>query len=303
MDTDRAAGKAPRKDHGVGIFIASTGVVALSFDAVLIRLAGISAGDAAFWRGCFIALALVAYLALRNQLSEFQTLGKYRSIALLCCLVYGFNTSVFVFAVNYTSVANTVLILCSTPFFAAVLSWVMLHEQLDKMTWFMIAVAVTGVFIVFLGANSATSLLGNCLALILALSTGFLLTYLRRYPRLPRISAIAVGALLSGLFMWPFMGGSGEYGTGFFWLVLSSILLKPLASVCMLSATRYIPSPEVSVFLLLETLLAPIWAWLFLDESITYTTVVGGAAILSTVAVHGWWEVRKEKALASHLGS
>lgn len=293
-----AANTAPRTDHSVGISIASIGVVALSFDAVLIRLAEVNVSTAAFWRACFIALALVVYLALRKRLSEFSVLGRYRWVAVLCCFIYGFNTSAFVFAVTYTGVSNTVVILCSTPFFSALFSWLMLGERLDRTTWFTIFVAVAGVFVVFFGASSSVSFLGNFLALTLAVSSGFLLTYLRRHPGLPRISAIASGALLSGLFMWPFMLAPDGYGAGFLWLILSGVFLKPLASVCMLTATRYIPSPEVSIFLLLETLLAPVWAWLLIDEAVTDATLAGGTVILFTVAAHSWWEIRKEKAVA-----
>lgn len=286
---------APRVNHRAGISVALIGVTALSFDAVLIRLAEASAQDAAFWRGCFIALALAGYLLFSRNLNQFVELVHHKSSAFIACFIYGFNSALFVFAVSYTTIANTVIILCCTPFFAAFFSWLLLREKVDKMTWLTIGVAVLGVVVVFLGANSFTSLLGSSFALLLAMATGFLLTFLRRYPSLPRIPAVSLGALLAALTIVPWAAPFTLTTTSLTWLAITGGILKPIASVCMLTATRFIPSPEVSIFLLLETLLAPIWAWLLLDESVSALTLAGGSMVLLMVAVHCWWEIRKEK--------
>lgn len=285
----------PRVNHKTGISFSCLGVIALSFDAVLIRLAEVSAPNAAFWRGGFIALALAVYLLSSKNLHQFAKLKKYGWAAFFVCCVYGFNAALFVFAVSYTTVANTVIILCSTPFFAALFSWLLLREKVDKMTWLTISVAVVGIVIVFMGANSSASLLGSSLALVLAFATGFLLSYLRRYPDLPRMPAVSVGALLSALILLPMATPSSLTPSSLTWLIVTGLFLKPVASVCMLIATRYIPSPEVSIFLLLETLMAPVWAWLLLGESVTAMTLAGGTTVLIMVAVHCWWEIKKEK--------
>ncbi|TNF49572.1 MAG: EamA/RhaT family transporter, partial [Deltaproteobacteria bacterium] len=49
---------------------------------------------------------------------------------------------------------------------------------------------------------------------------------------------------------------------------------------------RFLPAPEVSLILLTETILGPIWVWLALNEVPQATTLVAGALIISTLAVH-----------------
>lgn len=284
----------PRVNHKTGISIAALGVLALSFDAVLIRLAETSAINAAAWRSVFIAASLICYLGIVGKVADFKKLKQFGWVALFACGIYGLNAALFVFAVSYTTVANTVVILCSTPFFAAIFSWLLLREAVDKMTWFTIAVAVGGVVMVFLGAGSSSSLLGSALALILSLTTGFLLAFLRRHASFPRIPAVCVGAFLSAVILLPFASPTSVDLTSLGWLALTGCLLKPLASVCMLTATRYIPAPEVSIFLLLESLLAPIWAWFLLGERIADNTIIGGAVVLLMVAVHSLWELKHE---------
>lgn len=290
------ASPKPRVNHKAGISIAALGVIALSFDAVLIRLAETSAINAAAWRSVFIGVALIVYLGVNGKVADFKKLKQFGWVALFACGVYGLNAALFVFAVSYTTVANTVIILCSTPFFAAIFSWLMLRETVDKMTWLTILVAIGGVVVVFLGAGSSSSLFGSALALILALTTGFLLTFLRRNGNFPRMPAVCVGAFLSAFLLLPFATPTNVDLASFGWLALTGCLLKPLASVCMLTATRYIPSPEVSIFLLLESLLAPIWAWFLLGEAVANNTLIGGAVVLLTVAVHSYWELNKEPA-------
>lgn len=293
--TRQAHSPQPKVNHRAGISIASVGVIALSFDAVFIRLANVSPQEATFARGCFIFIALAGYLVVDGRRDQFVKLIKYRWVALFVCCIYGFNSAVFVFAVSYTTVANTVIILCCTPFFAAIFSWFLIHEKIDRMTWLTIGVAVAGVVIVFVGTEGPSSLLGNSLALVLALATGFLLSFLRRYPHLPRVPAIALGASLSSIILLPNVVPFGLTVTSLTWLAVTGLVLKPLASVCMLVATRYIPSPEVSIFLLLETLLAPIWAWLLLDESVSAMTLVGGTTVLAMVTIHCGWQINKER--------
>lgn len=294
MNSETDAGR-PSVNHKAGISVALIGVIALSFDAVLIRLADASAQNAAFWRGCFITVALAAYLLFSRNLHQFSKLIGYRWPALFICCIYGFNSALFVFAVSYTTVANTVIILCCTPFFAAFFSWLLLSEKVDKMTWLTIGVAVLGVIFVFLGASTFASLLGSSFALLLAMATGFLFTFLRRYPHLPRMPAVALGALLSALLILPWAAPLSVTAASLGWLAITGCLLKPVASVCMLVATRFIPSPEVSIFLLLETLMAPIWAWLLLDESVSTVTLIGGVVVLLMVSLHCYWEVKKEQ--------
>src|SRR5690606_19503402 len=123
-----------------------------------------------------------------------------------------------------------------------------------------------GVIVVFAGSMNTPTWRGDAIALLLAVSTGFLLTLLRGYPDVPRIPSIALGAAVSVPFIAPFSAPFTIPTASLGWLAIMGLFQKPFASICMLTATRYLPSPEVGLFLLLETVLAPMWVWLVLDE-------------------------------------
>lgn len=278
-----------------GFTIAASGIFILSFDAVLIRLANVSPWDAAFWRGCFITLALMIYMAATGEWRSFRKFQHYPWVALIVCLLYGLNTALFVFSVSYTKVANTLVILCCTPLVCAIFSWLLMREVMPRRVWWTIAAASIGVVIVFAGSLKMPSWRGDAIALLLAISTGFLLTVLRRYPDFPRVPAVALGAAISVPLLAPFSAPLAVSLTSMGWLVIMGLFQKPVASVCMLTATRYLPSPEVSLFLLVETLLAPTWVWLVLGETIPALTLIGGAIVFTAMALHSWYEINRER--------
>lgn len=271
------------------------GVLFLSVDAVLIKFAGVSAQNAAFWRGLFIALSLSLFLMASGRLREFRLLMTLGRIALFICALYGWNTALFVFAVSHTQVANATIILSCTPFFSAIISHFLLRETISLNTALTIFFSIIGIILVYYGSLGSSDLLGNSLALLLAMTTGLLLTLLRRYPQLPRIPAIIIGALLAALALLPFTSALAIniYSLGI--LALVGMVFKPVASVCMLSATRYIRSADVGLFLVLEAVLAAFLAWLILNETLPPLNWLGGAIVIASLAQHSWSQASKER--------
>ena len=290
-------------DYRKGMAVAAAGVIFLSFDAVLLRLANASSWDAAFYRGVFIFFALLAFTLATKRVDEWSKLFQRKLLGVSISALYGLNITLFVFSVQSTTVSNTVVILCFTPFFSAMFSWLLLKETLDKGTWLTMLVAGAGVAIVFWGEQDESHFIGNILALALATSTGFLLTLLRLHAEIPRIPAIAIGALLSAACLLPWSNPLSLKASTIGWLALMGLLQRPLAAVFMLSATRLIPATEIGLFLVLESLLAPMWAWLIIEEPVPKHTFIGGAIVFSVVALHCIIKIKKEHAATQQNGN
>ena len=47
----------------------------------------------------------------------------------------------------------------------------------------------------------------------------------------------------------------------------------------------YVPAAEVSLLVLIESVLGPVWPWIFLVEAMSPTEVIGGLTILASVAL------------------
>jgi drug/metabolite transporter (DMT)-like permease len=71
-------------------------------------------------------------------------------------------------------------------------------------------------------------------------------------------------------------------------LAVMGMVQMPVALVLMAVGTRYLPAPEVSLYLLVEAVLAPVWVWLAVGEAPPWATFLGGAVIIATLAIHSW---------------
>ncbi len=280
-------------EHRQGIVLAASGVLVLSFDALLVRLAGVDPWTVIFWRGMLMALSLSAILLLGGKLQLLPLLRRHWPCILLLATLYGINGTLFVLSVSLTSVANTVVILSSSAFFAAFFSWVLLRERVQRRTWAAIGVSLAGVLTVFAGSLGLESWLGDLLALILALSMGLVLSLMRRFNQIPRMPIVALSGLVMMTLALPYSTPLPLAANQFGWLALMGLVQIPLASVLIMSATRHLSSPEVSLFLLIETVLGPIWVWAALNEQVPPMTLVGGFIILAAIGVHSWLSLRE----------
>ncbi len=281
--------------HSRGIVIAAAGVFVLSFDAILVRLTAASGWDIVFWRGWFIFAALGTYLLIRHQPVSLPATRRQWLAAVVITVLYGVDTSLFVFSVTQTTVANTVVLLSCSPFFAAIFSWIFLGERVRLRTWLAIAAAMGGVLIVFSGSLELGTSLGDLLALLLAIFVGVTMTVLRSVPDLPRTPLVCGAGAVAGLLAWPLADPLTLTAPAYGWLALMGLLQMPIASVLLMTATRYLTAPEVSLFLLIETVLGPLWVWLALGEEPPALTLIGGAAILGAIAIHSWLQMRETR--------
>ncbi|MCG6656929.1 DMT family transporter [Halomonas campisalis] len=275
-----------------GLLMVILGVVVLSFDGLLIRLAHADGWSIVFWRGFLMFCVLGALCGVGNRLA---TLRSNMSASFFSALLLGLISTLFVLAVMNTNVANVVVILSSAPLFAALLSRVFLHEKVPLRTLGAIAVCMLGMGLVFMGDGAQGMLVGNLYALGAAAAIGGNLTLLRRYPSIDPVAVIAGGGLLSAAIALPMASplalGAQSYGV----LALMGLVQMPLATVLINSATRYLPSTEVALFYLVETALGTLWVWWMLGETPTTSTLLGGAVIIAVLVLHALRGLHLEK--------
>ena len=60
-------------------------------------------------------------------------------------------------------------------------------------------------------------------------------------------------------------------------------------------STRHLLASEVTFFMLIEFCLGPICVWLYLDESLSVNSLVGGLIILFRVSVFTFKEIKRSQ--------
>jgi drug/metabolite transporter (DMT)-like permease len=284
-------------NHAKGLLITATGVLIISPDGLLTRLIQTDHWTMIFWRALLVSFGMWLMVSLFNPNRVWQ---RYRTVpgpGLLIMGAYSLGTISFVFAITHTSVANTLIILSSTPLFAALISRVLLREKISLRTLFAITLVAVGITVIAIGSSSASDALLGDLAAVLGsffLACGF--TFVRRFPQISTLAAISCSGFLTALLVLPLASPLAISQSDFGYLLLMGLYVVPVGSALMYIGPRYIPAAEVGLLLLLESILGPVWVWLVFAEHPGTYTLLGGAIVLSTLVLNTVWALKSQQA-------
>lgn len=212
--------------------------------------------------------------------------------ALAILMVAG--TITFVYSLTRTTVADTLVIVASSPIVTAVLGRFLLREELPLRTWLAGLAALAAVGIIFSGGLGTSGLEGDGWAVGNTFVLALILILLRRYPNLDRVLALAISSFLTALVILPF-GVSFPDPQSLMAAAADGLLFVPGGLLLITLAPRYLPAGEVALILLLETILGPLWVLFALGEALSTAVVVSAAIILGAIAVHSILDLRRQR--------
>lgn len=266
--------------------LAGGGVLVLSPDTILIRLLDTDVATTLFWRGVAMAVGLSVFLLIRERGRPGVILAQMRSpLGLALGGLFALSNILFVTTVAHTSIADTLGCLATASIFAAVFSAVFLRERAPLRTW-LTAGAIAGALLL-IAFGGAGTLFGRLTGISAAIVFGGTFVVMRATGRGDTLPGLALGGLLIAIASaWPAaplaLSGQGFAALGGLMLIL------PVAFALIGQGPRYLPAPEVSLLMLLETVFGTVWAWLWLDEIPRSTTLLAVAVILSSLALFYW---------------
>ena len=264
----------------------AVGVLAVGAAAVLIRLADAPALAIAFWRcalGVAVLLPLAALRGERPPARRALWIGALSGVAL------GAHFGTWILSLEHTSVAASVVLVSTTPVFAAAFAYLLFGERTSLPSFVGILVAIAGAAVVAGGGASFGdgALFGNVLALVGALMMAVYVLIGRslRTGGMGALSYSIVGyssaalsllavALPSGVRMWGFSPET--------WFWLAAITLGPqlLGHTVLNWALEHFEASVVSGSILAEPVIAALLAWLVLSEEPNPATLLGSAVVL-----------------------
>lgn len=232
-------------------------------------------------------VALVCCLRRRVSIGHFLRGLDRHDVAMGAMLSIAFAT--YVFSMLFTSVASTLFILTVAPFMAAIIGWIWINEKPHPVTWFAMIGAVIGVGLMIGDGIEMGRTLGNLLALLSALCFAIMLVLARRSGKQDVLGGTFLGgafALLIG-FVASLVTGIGLEVTS---RDLGIILFMGAFTIGIGIAfvtwgASYVPAAEVSLLVLIESVLGPVWPWLFLGEALSTMEIIGGATVMLAVVM------------------
>ena len=187
-----------------------------------------------------------------------------------------------------TTVANAMFLFAIAPFIAAVLGIVMLRESVRWATWISMAVATVGVAIMVADELALGRWAGNAAALASAFGFSVFTITLRWKKTADMMPAVflagvfsititSIVCLLTGLSLTLSVNDASiSLGLGVFQVGMGLVLYT--------AGSKALPAGELALLSMSEVVLGPFWVWLFLAETISLSTLVGGGILLAALA-------------------
>jgi len=288
----------PRYAEGVGLVLLAT--LLWSISGLLVRsIESTGSWQLVVYRSASMVVSLLVIIALRHRgrvVAAFRAVGWLGVLGGVCFAV---SSICYLFSVLNTTVANTAFLYATTPFFAAILAWLVMRERVRPTTWLALAVAITGTGLMVLEGVEAGHWLGNLFGLLSAVGFGAQMVVVRFGRHLDMMPSMCLGGVLAtvaGLVMAADVA-IAPHDLGICFLMGSVQLAVPLALFTL--GSRFVPVVQLSLLALLDPVFNPLWAWLGVGEVPGSLTLLGGAVVLLAVGADALWAARPLRTVAA----
>ena len=284
--------------HAKGILFTLVAVLALGPDALIFRLLALDHWTLLVWRGIFLAVGIYAVIFFRYRRDTISIIRKTGRKGILITLLFTGSTVCFISALSYTSVAHTLIIVSASPMFAALLSRVFLGEPIRRRMVVVTVVILGAIFLMVVGdQGQRNSLFGDALAAMTSIFLAATFVATRHARNCDMTPSMALSGLVTALVSLPLAHTIAISSQSMGLIVLLSLLLT-LSFTLLMLAPRYIPAPEVSLMMPIETVLGILLVWWIIGEVPSFQSAVGGAIIIGCLTVNSIILMRTSSDLA-----
>ncbi len=277
------------------------GALSLSTGGLIVKsFEGATLWQILFWRSLFFSLTVLIFLIISYKKETFKAMYNSGLPGFFGGIILSFGFCGYVFAMYNTTVANTNFIISLQIIFLAIFGYFFLKEKISTLTLFSIILALSGVLLMVGNSLTPGELSGNLAAFTMPITFAVLIMIVRKFPTVDMVPAQFVAGLSSCLIGYllstkifisshdiflGFIAGFFQVGFGFIFITIGA---------------RTTPSAMVGVIMLSESVLGPIWAFLFVSERPSIYGLIGGAIILTAVLLQFYSLTIKSKKGISH---
>ena len=277
------------------------GALSLSFGGLIVKsFEGATLWQILFWRSLFFSLTVLTFLIITYKSKVLKSFYDSGLPGFIGGLILSIGFCGYVFAMYNTTVANTNFIISLQILFLAIFGFFFLKEKINLLTLISIILAMSGVLLMVGNSLSPGELSGNLAAFTMPITFAVLIMIVRKFPSVDMVPAqfvAGVSSCLIGLSLSPtimisphdiflgFLAGFFQIGFGFIFITIGA---------------RTTPSAMVGIIMLSESVLGPIWAFLFVSEIPSFYGLIGGAIIFFAVLLQFYTLLKKPKTIVSN---
>jgi drug/metabolite transporter (DMT)-like permease len=258
------------------IFMATIGVFS--------RYTGLPAEQVTFYRLLLGALCLVVYMMVSGKKAQIRHKPSKRTV-INGMMLAGFMLF-YVQAINYTSMANAVMLIYLAPLLSAVIAHFAFAERLGVSSLLLIIIALFGFAMMMefslVSSGDENEMLGLFYGVLSAFTySGFMLINRKPSDSTPYQSSLvqlSVGALciLPLVLSDPLLPTL----TQSYWLLVIGIVPGFLAVLCAVKALRHLPAVTFGTLAYVEPVAVVVFAWWLFGETLNLLQLSGCGLII-----------------------
>ena len=240
-----------------------------------------------FYRSISMSLFLGGVVYYTTGQNPIKIALEKGAISWVCGFALVLSYVAGVYALQITSVANTLLLFSTAPFQTAILARVFLGEIVRWRTWSAIGFSLVGVLIMVGGQDNQSHISGDLAALSAALGFAVFTISVRKGRTGNMMPAVFWSAILCLPIMvliclytnTSLIVGPKDASIA----LLLGIIQMGLGLLLFTLGSKTLPAAKMTLLALSEVFFAPLWVWLFLNERIPLQTLIGGSVILLAI--------------------
>lgn len=265
-----------------GIFMSTVGVLLRFIEAA-------DGYQILFYRSIGLCAIVWTIACIRRGIRPLRFLKTLTGTDWLAGTMLGLAFSFYVYSMLLTTIAVTLFLLSIAPFFAAILGWIFAGDKPTGSTWASMVLAVLGVAIMVYDGIHSGNLTGMVLALLSGLLFACMLVVLRVNQHEDSLGGTFIGGLvaclLNGLIALTLGAGLAASTYDITLSLFMGAFTIGIGIALVTWAAAWLPPAEVSILVLIESVLGPLWGWLIIGEVNSSYVFIGGAVLLGAVVL------------------
>jgi drug/metabolite transporter (DMT)-like permease len=281
--------------RGSSLFALFAGAICIALSPIWVRVSEVGPTASAFWR-VFLAVPFLWILFFSLETKREKNPAALWPALLLAGIAFAGDLVFWHWSIQFTSVANSTLLANLASLFVTLAAWILWKQRPSGLFLAGLVTALAGVALLVrasLVGSSTTSpnaLLGDGLGVVTAIFYAWYLLSVKgiRGRGASALYLMAVTTSITALILLPVALASGEAllpPSAASWLKLLGLALVSHAAGqgLIAYALAQLPAAFSAVGLLLQPVIAALFAWLILAEPLGALQIAGGLVVLAGI--------------------